>query len=336
MTRNLPKVETDTAILDYWHLTGAPSLTIGDDPIEVFPGVNSLPTPPDGVVGILVKSAQKQVNFDIVDSSSGVTLAYIVIWPSGNARGRSVGPFGFEPRCLPLAIAGSYDKEFIEQAAAARTPVRFISPASFTPDVPADTLIGTITGELPDEVLFIAHLDSIYSSPGANDNAASVIAMLQIAQAAATTGHRPRHTLRFIVSAGEEIGSIGMIHYAETRKKNGTFDRIKRSFNFDSVSWGPNIHIQTHTSGVRDIFTTIDRDLRIPGRVQAIDGDGSIIDNCPFKKTTIETIYVGSSGSDNNPYCWHRPNDIVANVPKESVEITFRLFREYLRREEGI
>ena len=127
-----------------------------------------------------------------------------------------------------------------------------------------------------------------------------------------------------------------MLHFVEKRKSAGTVHNIKYSFNFDSVTWGPNIHIQTRDEQLRSLFEMIDREKQIKGRLKPIDRDGATLDNTPFKGTETHCIYVGSSGYDTNPFCWHRPDDIPANVPVDCVEITYQLFREYLKRVQGI
>ena len=61
-----------------------------------------------------------------------------------------------------------------------------------------------ITGTLwPDEVVLIgAHYDTVQGSPGANDNASGVAALLEIARRLA--GKRPARTVRFVAFVNEE------------------------------------------------------------------------------------------------------------------------------------
>lgn len=61
-----------------------------------------------------------------------------------------------------------------------------------------------ITGtRLPDEIVLIgAHYDSVVGSPGANDNASGVAALLEIARLLA--GKRPVRTVRFVAFVNEE------------------------------------------------------------------------------------------------------------------------------------
>jgi Zn-dependent M28 family amino/carboxypeptidase len=57
-------------------------------------------------------------------------------------------------------------------------------------------VIGRIPGKSKNEILIVAHLDSIFNTPGANDNAASVIVMLMLAHAA--SARQNNHNLTFI------------------------------------------------------------------------------------------------------------------------------------------
>lgn len=78
---------------------------------------------------------------------------------------------------------------------------------------------------LPDEIVVIgAHYDTVYGSPGANDNASAVAANLALARHFA--GIDTAKTLRFIFFANEEppffqTGRMGSQHYAKScRQKN--------------------------------------------------------------------------------------------------------------------
>jgi Zn-dependent M28 family amino/carboxypeptidase len=85
-----------------------------------------------------------------------------------------------------------------------------------------------ITGTLwPDEVVLIgAHYDTVQGSPGANDNASGVAALLEIARRLA--GKRPARTLRFVAFVNEEpplfysqaMGSRVYAHRARERGDN--------------------------------------------------------------------------------------------------------------------
>jgi len=81
-----------------------------------------------------------------------------------------------------------------------------VSIETYTTDgKPARNLIATIRGKSrPSEIVLVgAHYDSVWGSPGANDNASGVAALLAIAGALASEDARQR-TIRFVAFVNEE------------------------------------------------------------------------------------------------------------------------------------
>jgi carboxypeptidase Q len=78
------------------------------------------------------------------------------------------------------------------------------------------TLRGTTT---PDEVVvFGAHLDSWDLGTGATDNATGAAAVIEAARLLATSGARPRRSIRFVLFSGEEQGLFGSKAYVERHR----------------------------------------------------------------------------------------------------------------------
>lgn len=327
MRNALPVAWLDTFTFEYWNLLNEPSLFIGDRRIESYLAIGSLGTPRGGLEGVAVETNDKRIQYKLIDAA-GTEMANIAVY-QGKAISRSCGPFGREQKCPPLFIIGEQDEPLLREAAANRIPVRMNAQVEFVPDTPTSNVIGTIPGKSSEEIIFMAHLDTVRAGPGANDNTASLILVLMLAYAVA--GTRPKKTLTFVASSCEEIGQHGSRHYFGRRKKDGTLDRTSCSFNFDSVTWGPDLIIQTTDDRIREDFQRIGDDVSFPGTVKAVNGDGTIIDNIPLRDTTVRCVYVGSEGSDVMKV-WHRPDDIPANVRVDYVEYTYRIFYEYLTR----
>lgn len=80
-------------------------------------------------------------------------------------------------------------------------------------------------GALADEILVLgAHYDSVRGSPGANDNASGVAALLELARVMATA--RPSRTVRFVAFVNEEppffqSGLMGSRAYARRARERG-------------------------------------------------------------------------------------------------------------------
>lgn len=81
--------------------------------------------------------------------------------------------------------------------------------------------------EKPDEIILLgAHYDSIYSSPGADDNGSGVACVLEFARLFAENNTKPKRTIRFVFFASEEppyfrSEKMGSYRYsARCREKN--------------------------------------------------------------------------------------------------------------------
>jgi len=79
-------------------------------------------------------------------------------------------------------------------------------------------VVGIIRGETDRCILFGAHFDHlgirggrIYN--GADDNASGTTALLELAEAFAKSGKKPKHTLVFAAFSAEEVGLIGSRYY---------------------------------------------------------------------------------------------------------------------------
>lgn len=113
---------------------------------------------------------------------------------------------------------------------------------SFVGDVESVNLEVEIVGrETPEEiVIFGAHYDSVLASPGANDNASGVAALLALAAAAAEAEVAPRRTLRFVAFVNEEppffqTPEMGSYVYAARSRERG--ERIVAMVSFDGIGY---------------------------------------------------------------------------------------------------
>lgn len=103
-------------------------------------------------------------------------------------------------------------------------------------------VIGSIEGRRKDEFVVVgAHFDHvgvdellvgdrIYN--GADDNAASVAALLQVAQAFVAAGQKPERTIIFAFWDGEEVNYLGSEYFVENF---GETDSIKAYVNLDMI-----------------------------------------------------------------------------------------------------
>jgi hypothetical protein len=97
----------------------------------------------------------------------------------------------------------------------------------------------TLPGADPNsEEIYIVcgHYDSVYGSPGADDNGAGTAAVLASAQV--MSNYSFNHTIRFITFSGEEQGLHGSYHYAKESYEND--EQIMAVLNADMMGYAQN------------------------------------------------------------------------------------------------
>jgi Iap family predicted aminopeptidase len=96
------------------------------------------------------------------------------------------------------------------------------------------SVFGEIKGTVkPDEVvMFSAHDDSAYTSPGAIDDGGGVAAVMELARTFAQ-GPKPARTLRFVAWGGHELGLMGSEQYLRTHP--GEPNKIVAFINYDGM-----------------------------------------------------------------------------------------------------
>lgn len=108
----------------------------------------------------------------------------------------------------------------------------------------------------PQIILIGAHYDSVFGSPGANDNGTGVAATLALARRFA--GARPKHTLRFVAFVNEEppyflSDEMGSYIYAGRCQKRG--DKISAMISLETIGYFSDApHSQTYPSPGLGLF----------------------------------------------------------------------------------
>jgi hypothetical protein len=330
MALALPQTEMDTFSFTKWEILKAPELTVAGNALEVYASVGCPSAPKEGIEGVLVMHSKDRGRYAIQDAKSGKTAAFIEISAFGKAVPRYYGSFADNTNKyedLPAFCVGKQDVPVLEKAVAAKSPVRADIQAEFVENALTANVVGKLPGVTKEEIIVIGHADTHYNTPGANDNTASMIAVLMLAHA--LSGTKPKRTLTFMASGAEEIGCLGAKHYAEKRKKAGTLKNIKFCLNFDSLTYGPNFQLYSTDQALKDIVLKIHKELGINTEPKLFDrGDG--LDGRPFQEAGARTLYVNSRGYDWTLPLWHRPEDKPDMVKPELIENSFRVFKEYL------
>jgi hypothetical protein len=113
-----------------------------------------------------------------------------------------------------------------------------------------------IPGNRPEIIVTGAHYDSVFGSPGANDNGTGVAATLALARRFA--GAKPKHTLRFVAFVNEEppyflSDEMGSLVYARRCKERG--DKISAMISLETIGYFSDApHSQTYPSPALSLF----------------------------------------------------------------------------------
>jgi Zn-dependent M28 family amino/carboxypeptidase len=113
-----------------------------------------------------------------------------------------------------------------------------------------------IPGAHPEILLIGAHYDSVFGSPGANDNGTGVAATVVLARRFA--GRKPEHTLRFVAFVNEErpyflSDEMGSFIYGSRCKARG--DKISAMISLETIGYFSDApHSQTYPSPGLSIF----------------------------------------------------------------------------------
>jgi hypothetical protein len=132
--------------------------------------------------------------------------------------------------------------------------------------------IETEIGARPEILLIGAHYDSVFGSPGANDNGSGVAAMLALARRFA---RKPvQHTLRFVAFVNEEppyflTEQMGSFVYAGRCKARG--DQISAMISLETIGYFSDApHSQTYPSlGLGVFYPTVGNFIGFVGNVHS-------------------------------------------------------------------
>jgi peptidase M28-like protein len=137
---------------------------------------------------------------------------------------------------------------------------------------PCHNIEAEIHGAHSQILLVGAHYDSVFGSPGANDNGSGVAAMLALARRFA--GKRVEHTLRFVAFVNEEppyfqTKQMGSYVYASRCKAHG--DRISAMISLETIGYFSDApHSQTYPSlGLGAFYPTTGNFIGFVGNVHS-------------------------------------------------------------------
>lgn len=139
-------------------------------------------------------------------------------------------------------ILGELDALKVENRVMRASSMRTVIPrVHFAGNV--ENIIATIPGETSNTFLFVGHYDSVATGPGASDDGASVSAFIEVIRVLKLRQSKPRNTLMFLFSDGEEAGLLGAQAFVNDATATAN---VRAVFDFEARgSTGESILFQT-------------------------------------------------------------------------------------------
>ncbi|APS22452.1 MULTISPECIES: M28 family metallopeptidase [Streptomyces] len=190
-------------------------------------------------------------------------------------------------------------------------------------------LIADWPGGDPNKVLMAgAHLDSVSSGAGINDNGSGSAAVLETALAVSRAGHQPDKHLRFAWWGAEELGLVGSRYYVNNLP-SAERSKLSGYLNFDMIG-SPNAGYFVYDDDpvIEKTFKDYFAGLNVPTEIE-VEGDGRS-DHTPFKNVGIPVggLFTGAGSTKSAAQaqkwggtagqafdrCYHSSCDNLSNV----------------------
>ena len=190
-------------------------------------------------------------------------------------------------------------------------------------------LVADWPGGDPNQVLMAgAHLDSVSSGPGINDNGSGSAAVLETALAVSRAQLQPTKHLRFAWWGAEELGLVGSKYYVNNLPAADR-SRIAGYINLDMVgSPNPGYFVYDDDPAIEKVFKDWYAGIGVPTEIET-EGDGRS-DHASFKnagipvgglftgasrtKTAAQATKWGGTAGQAFDRCYHSSCDTTANI----------------------
>ncbi|WP_240135410.1 M28 family metallopeptidase [Streptomyces sp. MUM 178J] len=196
-------------------------------------------------------------------------------------------------------------------------------------------LIADWPGGDPDDVLMAgAHLDSVSSGPGINDNGSGSAGVLETALAVSRAQLEPTKHLRFAWWGAEELGLVGSRHYVNTLP-SAERSKISGYLNFDMIgSPNPGYFVYDDDPVLEATLKDYFAGIGVPTEIET-EGDGRS-DHANFKnagipvgglftgagryKSSAQAAKWGGTAGQAFDRCYHRSCDTTSNIDDTALD----------------
>jgi hypothetical protein len=316
--------------LDFWKALPGPEILHRGKPLPVVAAENSGGTPDAGFTGVLRQVQGQDVRYEIVDTAGGEVGATVAVSSDVSAIPQYL--LDHQMLSVPRFVLGIRDVPMADLLAQTQEQVQVRLRVVHAPRIPTYNAVGQLPGASPDEIVLVAHADTVIQSQGANDNTATAIIVAMLAHALGAA--EQRCTLTFLITGSEEYGCCGARHYVRRRQAEGTAGRMRFVINCDSLTYGPNLWTTTDDAELVAMVRSIHADLALGTEpIYTQDMAPWMNDAACFRDPSphVRGINFNSRGRDTLA-ANHTPDDTADNVPRDCAEPAFLVLRELLQR----
>ncbi|MDR5683937.1 MAG: M28 family peptidase [Armatimonadota bacterium] len=178
---------------------------------------------------------------------------------------------------------------------------------------PSWNVIGSVAGPGERRLVIGGHMDSVEGSPGANDNASGVGAMLEAARL--LRQQPPRVAPEFVAFGAEELGLFGSFAYANGDRIRGVVGMI----NLDMVGVGERLLIGNGGGDPRLVEAGLEAARAMGIRIEQRRMGAS--DHVAFERAGIPVAFLHRPDDPN----YHTPQDTADKVRPELLDPVVRL-----------
>jgi carboxypeptidase Q len=214
---------------------------------------------------------------------------------------------------IPSAAVTVEDAALIDRLTRGGTEVRLALTLSGAtgPDAWSHNVVGEVKGSTrPDEiVLLAAHIDSWDIDPGAHDDGAGVVQVIESLRLLASLGHPPQRTVRGVLFTNEENGLAGGKAYYAAHSHEAHVAAIE-----SDVGGGWPLGFGVEDAGQRQWLQRVVAPIQLP----VLDENWSGADTSPFAATGI--LLAGLAVDDRSYFDVHHTRaDTVDKVDPEAL-----------------
>ncbi|MBT4497888.1 MAG: M28 family peptidase [Gemmatimonadetes bacterium] len=237
---------------------------------------------------------------------------------------------------IPAGIVGGGMRDRLQAAERDGEKVTFSCRTEFLPGCPSWNVEGIIPGDRGRHVIVVAHYDTVYVSPGANDNAASAACLPALGQLLMEMSGRNCPTLHFLATGGEEIDLQGARCYVRDLVWKGEGGQVVLALNFDSLTWGNQVKVGVAPPAeamlpiLDEAFAAVQ--LSVYHGSYEREGLYGGVDSAPFHQAGLPTLNINTAGDAETTALWHTPEDTENRVVWSRVDDGITLFSEFFAR----